>query len=232
MLLQISNYTDAILSGISFSLEKGKHLVILGANGVGKSTLAKVLCGLIPSEAVRVDDIIPSKVYGEKRVRTINYIPPKLEIYDSYLPVEDFLALSHFNRNLTIDAVLKRVGIAHLKGKPCRVLSSGESQLLLTASALLHGAGYTIFDEPTANLDPVRMRLLFALLKEEKTLPSKLIITHNLDLAYRLGFDILYLYEGEVAFHGRSSEFFEQSHLDRLYDGAVRNIGTHVVTAL
>jgi len=232
MALQISNYSDGILHNVSFSVERGENLIILGANGVGKSTLAKVLCGLLPSNAVKIDGIIPSQTYGEARAKRINYIPPKLEVFDSYLQVQEFLALAHFNQRLTIEEALAQLNITHLKTDPCQILSSGESQLVLTASALLHRADYTLFDEPTANLDPSRMKRLFTLLKHDTTLPSKLIITHNLDLAYRLGFEILYLEEGRVAFHGSSQHFFDQAHLDRRYGGSIEKINTHVVVTL
>ncbi|MCF6205691.1 MAG: energy-coupling factor ABC transporter ATP-binding protein [Sulfurovum sp.] len=232
MQLKITDYTDDVLKQISFTLHRGENLVILGANGVGKTTLAKVLCGLIPSECVEVCGINPSKHFGTKRAKYINYLPPKLEVYDAFLSVEAFLQLSHFNTALSIEGVLKQLHITHLKEQPCHTLSSGEAQLVLIASALLHGADFTLFDEPTANLDPVRMRRLFTLLHTDATLPSKLVITHNLDLAYRLGFDVLYLHQGKVAFHGSSEAFFAQENLDALYESSVRHIDGHVVVTL
>jgi len=232
MPLTINNYANGILHGVSFEVEKGENLIILGANGVGKTTLAKVLCGLLPSDAVNIDGMIPSKTYAEARAKRINYIPAKLEVFDSYLSVEEFLALSHFNQAISIDEALMKLNISHLKTQACQTLSSGESQLVLSASALLHGADFTLFDEPTANLDPSRMKMLFELLKNDTTLPSKLIITHNLYLAYRLGFDVLYLKEGRVAFHGSNEDFFDQTHLDALYVGSVQKVNDHVVVAL
>jgi iron complex transport system ATP-binding protein len=232
MPLTINNYSDGILHDVTFEVEKGENLILLGANGVGKTTLAKVLCGLLPSDAVNIDGMIPSQTYGEERAKRINYIPAKMEVFDSYLSVEEFLALSHFNTEISIDEALLKLNISHLKIHSCQTLSSGESQLVLTASALLHGAVYTLFDEPTANLDPTRMKMLFALLKNDTSLPSKIIITHNLDLAYRLGFDVLYLKEGQIAFHGTSKAFFDQTHLDTLYGGSVQKINDHVVVAL
>ncbi|AKF25224.1 hypothetical protein YH65_07305 [Sulfurovum lithotrophicum] len=231
-MLTITNYNSDILRDISFSLRRGRHLTILGANGTGKTTLAKVLAGLIPTESVCIEGISPSRVYGKKRAECINYIPAKLEIYDDYLLVEDFLSLAQFESQITTDTTLQKLGISHLMGKPCKTLSSGESQMLLIASALMHQADFTIFDEPTANLDPIRMRLLFTLLQEDTTLKSKIIITHNLDLAYRLDFDILFLHEGKIAFEGSAKAFFSQPQLDTFYGGAVKNLGNHVVVSL
>ena len=238
MPLKIDNYSNEILKDISFSLEAGEHLIILGSNGVGKTTLAKVLCGMTPSNSVIIDGINPSKLYGEKRAKLINYIPPKLDVFDEFITVREFLELGLINgvvgaqHPTGIHEVLEKLHIIHLSSKPCTSLSSGESQLLLIASALLHDARYTIFDEPTANLDPQKMQLLFALLKDETTLQSKVIITHNLDLAYKLGYNILFLEEGAVKFHGTSTDFFSQEHLDVLYDGSVEKNANNIVVKL
>jgi len=237
MPIHINNYSNNILKDISFSVESGEHLIILGSNGVGKTTLAKVLCGITSSSAVRIDGVNPSKLYGEKRATLINYIPPKLDVFDEFITVREFLELGLISgivreQHPTVDDVLKRLSIEHLTDKACKMLSSGESQLLLIASALLHDARYTIFDEPTANLDPQKMQLLFKILKDSSHLQSKVIITHNLDLAYKLGFNILFLEDGAVKFHGANDDFFEQSHLDRLYNGSVVKENNNIVVKL
>jgi len=238
MPLLIDRYSSNILNNISFTLEAREHLIILGSNGVGKTTLAKVLCGMTPSTSVSIDDINPSDIYGKKRAKLINYIPPKLDVFDEFISVREFLELWFISgvvgaqHPTGIDEVLKKLHITHLSEKNCKALSSGESQLLLIASALLHDARYTIFDEPTANLDPQKMQLLFTLLKDETTLQSKVIITHNLDLAYKLGYNILFLEEGAVKFHGTSSDFFTQEHLDALYEGSVKKRENNIVVKL
>ena len=235
-MLKIDNYSNTILKDISFTLEAGENLIILGSNGVGKTTLAKVLCGVTPTSSVSIEGINPSKVYGQKRAKLINYIPPKLDVFDEFITVREFLELGVIGvimgQHPTIKEALEKLYISHLVDKACKVLSSGESQLLLIASALLHDARYTIFDEPTANLDPQKMQLLFGLLKDEATFKSKIIITHNLDLAYKLGYNILFLEEGEIKFHGTSHEFFAQEHLDTLYHGSVEKQAHNIVVKL
>ncbi len=238
MPLKITHFSNTILSQISFELERGENLIILGSNGVGKTTLAKTLCGINPSSTVTIDNINPLKIQGKKRTRLINYIPPKLDIFDEFITVREFLELGiitgivRVQHPTGINGVLEKLNIIHLSDKTCKTLSSGESQLLLIASALLHDADYTIFDEPTANLDPQKMQTLFALFKDNTLLKSKIIITHNLDLAYKLGFNILYLADKKVAFHGSSLDFFEQSHLNSIYDGSVQNIAGNMVVKL
>jgi iron complex transport system ATP-binding protein len=231
-MLTLKNYTNPILTNISFSLPKNKNLIILGSNGIGKTTLAKVLCGITSSESVMIDGINPSKIFGKERSKRINYIPPKLDVFDSFITVEEFLELSLLDSNYTIESAMKKLEIEYLSEQACCKLSSGESQLLLMASACSHNAMYTIFDEPTANLDPQKIQLLFKLLKDETFVQSKIIITHNLDLAYKLGFDILYLANKEVQFLGSSEAFFQQENLDKLYQNSVQKVAGNIVVKL
>ncbi len=232
MPLTIDNFSNNILKEVSFTLNDGDNLTILGSNGVGKTTLAKVLCGINTSDCVTLDSFKLSNIPAKKRAEFVNYIPSKLEIFDEYISVEEFLQLGVLKRNLEVDEVLNILQISHLRTDNCHTLSSGESQLLLMASALLHNATYTIFDEPTANLDPEKIQLLFSLLKDKNIIKSKIIITHNLDLAYKLGFNILFLEEGRVKLHTDCKSFFIQEHLDKLYHGSVTNTIDNIVVSL
>lgn len=230
-MLKISNYTNYILENISFEIEN-KNIIILGSNGAGKTTLAKVLSGLIQSKCVSLQNKPLSQIPYEKRVAQINYIPAKLEIFDEYIDVEAFLTLNQFSSKNTIDEILKKLEIFHLKKKNCSTLSSGESQLVLLASAILHHAKYTILDEPTANLDPQKLKNVFKILASEKSLQHKIIITHNLHLAYKLGYDIVFIDDGRVKFQGKSEHFFLQKNLDTLYDNTVKNTHNTIVIDL
>jgi iron complex transport system ATP-binding protein len=232
IMLEIKNYNSDILHDISFQLLRGENLIILGANGAGKTTLAKVLCGLIKSNSVEINGQNPSKIYGKARSQNINYIPPTLEIFDEFMTAREFLALSQLSNSFQIDQLLTLLKIEHLSESFCRELSSGESGLLLIASALLHQADYTILDEPTSNLDPMRIREVFKLLSDPDILESRIIITHNLDLAYKLGYDILYLQDGTIAYGGDNQRFFESDSLNHYFDGSVKKIENNIVVAL
>ncbi|MBU1668752.1 ATP-binding cassette domain-containing protein [bacterium] len=230
-MLTIKNHNSNILTDISFHLKQHENLIILGSNGAGKSTLAKVLCGITPSNNVTINGKKITQLKTKERTKLINYIPAKLEIFDEYLTLEQYLDLSRLHTLLASKNILKLLELEHLKTKPCQQLSSGEQQLTMLASAVLHNARITIFDEPTANLDPKKSRDVYALLKS-KLFQSKIIITHDLNLAYRLGYKILYIKDGKISFFDTSERFFHPSNLDHFFASSVQKVDEYIMVNL
>ena len=230
-MLQLQNYHSKILHDITFELKKGQNLIILGSNGAGKSTLAKVLCGITPSKNIKIDKQNLHSLKAKERTKLINYIPAKLEIFDEYITLNEYLNLSRLHTLLESKNMLKLLEIEHLKNKPCQQLSSGEQQLTMLATAVLHNAKITIFDEPTANLDPKKSRDVFSLLKSG-LFQTKIIITHDLTLAYRLGYDILFIKNGKIDFFDSSEKFFHTSNLDHYFGSSVRKIDNFIMVDL
>jgi iron complex transport system ATP-binding protein len=99
-------------------------------------------------------------------------------------------------------------------------LSSGEQQLLLVASALVHEAKITIFDEPTSNLDPQKTKKVFEILKSD-ILKQKIIISHDLQLALKLGYPILYILNGKGRYFESVDKFFTSSNLKEIFGDSV-----------
>ena len=232
-MLSINNYSNHILKNISFTLQEGENLIILGQNGAGKSTLAKVLSYLIKNDNVTLFNENISKIDYKKRVEYINYIPASLEIFDEYITVYEFLKLSfinNFNKN-KLHEIISLIGLKNIKNRACQDLSSGEKQLLLLASSLCHNAKITIFDELTANMDISRIKEVYTLFKISH-LKQKIIITHNLDLAYHLKYKILYLDNGSIKFFEEANEFFSPKNLNKFYGNSLKVVDNHLVVNL
>ena len=232
-MLEINNYNSSILHEISFKLEDNENLIILGENGAGKSTLAKVLSNLIENDKVKIFNENINKMDDLKRAFLINYIPPKLSIFDEYITLREFLELSFISSvdNEKINSVIKLLNLKKLENKYCKSFSSGEKQLLLLASSMIHDAEITIFDELTANLDISRLKEVFDIFNSD-LLNQKIVITHNLDLAYALRYKVLFLKDGIIEFFGSHDEFFDNKNLKRFYKDTIRKLGNHLVVNL
>ena len=232
-MLEINNYNSSILHEISFSLTEHENLIILGQNGAGKSTLAKVLSNLIENNKVKIFNQNINKMDDLKRAFLINYIPPKLSIFDEYITLREFLELSFISTvdNEKINSVIKLLNLKKLENKYCKSFSSGEKQLLLLASSMIHDAEITIFDELTANLDISRLKEVFDIFNSD-LLNQKIVITHNLDLAYALRYKVLFLKDGIIEFFGSHDEFFDNKNLKRFYKDTIRKLDNHLVVNL
>ena len=232
-MLEINNYNSSILHEISFKLEDNENLIILGENGAGKSTLAKVLSNLIENNKVKIFNKNINKMDYLKRASLINYIPPKLSIFDEYITLREFLELSFISSvdNEKISKVIKLLNLRKLENKYCKSFSSGEKQLLLLASSIIHDAKITIFDELTANLDISRLKEVFDIFNSD-LLKQKIVITHNLDLAYALKYKVLFLKDGIIEFFGSHDEFFDNKNLKRFYKDTIRKLDNHLVVNL
>ncbi|QKF77535.1 ABC transporter ATP-binding protein [Arcobacter defluvii] len=232
-MLEIKNYNSSILKDISFVLKKGENLIILGENGAGKSTLAKVLSNLISNDKVLLFEENISKIDDLKRAKLINYIPPRLSIFDEYITLKEFLELSSVDivDNNKIDKIIFLLKLEKLKNRFCKAFSSGEKQLLLLASAIMHNAKITIFDELTANLDISRLKEVFEILNSD-LLEQKIVITHNLDLAYALKYKVLFVKNGKIAFFDEHEKFFTNENLEKFYNKTILKLENHLVVNL
>jgi iron complex transport system ATP-binding protein len=232
-MLEINNYTSSILKDISFHIKENENLIILGHNGAGKSTLAKVLSNLIENNSVKIFNENLEDISDKQRATFINYIPPKFEIFDEYITLREFLELSciDYVDNEKIDKVIELLNLKKLENKYCTTFSSGEKQLLLLGSSIMHNAKITIFDELTANLDISRIKEVFDIFKSN-FLKQKIIITHNLDLAHALKYKILYMDSGKIEFFGENDEFFSNENLKKYYNNSITKINEHLVVNL
>lgn len=230
-MLHIKHFNSDILTNINFHVKENENIVILGSNGAGKSTLAKVACGIIHSNAVELFGEKLDEMNAKKRAELINYIPPKLEVFDEYISLKEYLELSRLYSSFSVDEVISLLNLEELSSKACKTLSSGEQQLTMLASSILHNARVSIFDEPTANLDPKKTLQVYEILKSEKV-QSRVVITHDLNLAHKLGYKILYIQNGVIEFFNDNEKFFEDSNLQHFFGESIKKIDGHFVVNL
>ncbi len=216
---------QTVLKDISINIDS--HLSILGANGSGKSTLARSLCNLVEFEGtITFDSVNIKELSLKQRARYISYIPAKLEVYDPYIKLFEFVLLGRFaykksffeytqkDKKIALK-YLKLLNIEHLKEHSIHSLSSGEQQLALIASALAQESNIIIFDEPTANLDPYNSKVIAQHIKALKHSHQVILITHDLHLAAFVNSPVVFLKKAKATFYEK--DFFNNDTLEKLY---------------
>ncbi len=197
--------TAYVLSDVSFSIQKGERVALIGANGAGKSTLLSTLVGvMIPeSGSISVDNIILEK-------KTLNNLRQKIGMVfqnpddQLFMPtVYEDIAFGPRNYKIPeneietrIDTTLSQLGIPHLKNRMTHKMSGGEKRLVALAGVLVMEPSLLLMDEPTSFLDPRARRRLIEVFD---TLPqTTLIATHDLDFALDLCNRAIVLKKGKI----------------------------------
>jgi cobalt/nickel transport system ATP-binding protein len=208
------------LRGLSFRIFHGESVAIVGSNGAGKSTLLLHLNGCLTPVAgtVRIGDFpLTSKTLPHVR-RTVGMLfqDPDDQLF---MPlVHDDVAFGPLNLGLSpedveakIDSALATVGAAHLRDRPSYRLSAGEKRAVAIASVLAMSPNILVMDEPTSSLDPRARRQLIQLLAGFDH--TKIIATHDLDMALDLCSRTIVLKDGAVVADGPTGEILENEAL-------------------
>jgi ABC-type Fe3+/spermidine/putrescine transport system ATPase subunit len=202
-------YTDkTIIHGISFSIEKGQNVALLGESGCGKSTLLKLIYGLHDLDKGQIlwDD---TKVLGPKYnlvpgMPTMKYLPQDFDLMP-YITVAENVGkyLSNFypeQKKARIEELLEIVEMTDYANVKAQYLSGGQQQRVAIARVLALEPEVLLLDEPFSHIDNFRKnalrRNLFAYLKDKKV--TCLVATHDSTDALSYADDTIILYDGKV----------------------------------
>lgn len=159
-----------ILRDVSFSLQAGEFLKLTGPNGVGKTTLIRVVCGLLPAETGAVEwRGKPVDSSNDEYHAEMTYLGHLNSLKADLSARENLEFLGGLREALTeadIDSALDRVGILSRGDLAARSLSAGQKRRLALARLLLSGAILWILDEPVTNLDVAGVDLVEDLVRE------------------------------------------------------------------
>ncbi|MFJ3956492.1 metal ABC transporter ATP-binding protein [Arthrobacter sp. NPDC090010] len=212
--------------GLDLDIRAGEFLAVLGANGSGKSSLLKVLLGLLPLS----DGTLEREVPREK----VGYVPQQKNFApDTALRARDLVALGvdghrwgiRMDRkrvNRQVDALLEHVGASDYARVPVGQLSGGEQQRLRVAQALAADPQVLLCDEPLLSLDPRHQNVVSELVNRQcRDAGSAVVfVTHELNPVLPYVDRVLYLAQGRFRV-GTPDEVMNTETLSELYQGHV-----------
>jgi branched-chain amino acid transport system ATP-binding protein len=229
--LRVSYGAIKALLGVSFEVDEGEIVCIIGANGAGKSTTLRAISRLVPSEAgskmtYMGKDLLkypPDKVVSELG---ITQVPEGRRLFGN-LTVMENLKLATFARKNghEIDADYERVfalfpRLSERKTQKAETLSGGEQQMLAVARALMSGRKLMLLDEPSMGLAPLLMMTMFDALKEiNREGTTILLVEQNARMALQFASRGYVLENGNLVLAGSSKELLDNPQVKKAYLG-------------
>lgn len=189
---------NLLYNNLTFDLERGEKFLVVGENGVGKSTLLKLIIGsLTPSEGlIKINDKV-----------TLAYYAQEHEIIDN-----DKTILDNFkNYDLSVNKLRSFLGSFLFTGddvyKKVEVLSPGERSRVALAKIALSKANMILLDEPTNHLDPETQKIIADIFKSYEG--TMLVVSHNLEFVDNLGIErMLILPEGKIKYYDKKTVMY------------------------
>lgn len=199
-----------VLNDLSFTIQDGESVGLIGANGAGKSTFMKVLLGLLPhSGSIFVDELELNRDTVTEIRKRLGFVMQNSD-NQMFMPTvyEDILfgplnyGISRSEAEAQADAVLAQLGLSDLKHRHNHKLSGGEKRMAAIATVLAMRPSVLLMDEPTSALDPYNRRLI---IRTVCALPNtKLITSHDLDMILDTCSRVLLLSGGKLVADGSS----------------------------
>ena len=220
MSIRVENLTKEfdgrkVLNNSSFTVEEGEVLSIVGFSGSGKSTILKILCGLLKPDSGIID-------IGDGDVAMVFQYSA---LFDS-LNVFDNISFAlqerkEFRKKYTkaeLQEIVKRslntVGLSDIEDKFPHELSGGMQKRVSLARAIVTTPKFILYDEPTAGLDPVASTVIedYILRLREETKATSIVVTHQMSTITRCSDKVIMLYDGNIVFRGTPQDLLKQDN--------------------
>ena len=204
-----SFYDKTVLKDISFEVKDGETLAIVGFSGSGKSTILKIICGLLEADSgtIQTSDGDIAMVFQ------YSALFDSLNIFDNIsfaLQERKDLRKKYSQEDLKqiVEEKLKLVGLQGIENKFPSELSGGMQKRVSFARAIVTNPKTILYDEPTAGLDPISSTLIedYIVRLKETTHASSIVVTHQMSTIMRTADQVLMLYDGKAVFQGTPQE--------------------------
>lgn len=182
-----------IIHNLSFKLEKGEKFLIVGENGIGKSTLLKLIVGVLKPDYGTIQ-------LGSKT--DLGYYAQELELLDNAKTILENLKNSNYNERQLRSILARFLFVGDDVYKNVGILSPGEKSRVALAKLSISGANLLLLDEPTNHLDPDTQNLIAEVFKNYAG--TMVVVSHNPEFVDNLGIErTLILPTGEISYYNR-----------------------------
>ena len=208
-----------VLQDLSFRIEDGESVGLIGANGAGKSTVMKLLLGLLSGEGkILVDGDEVKKENLAKIRRKLGFVLQNSDnqmfmptVYEDMIFAPLNYGMSREEAEEKVDAVLERLGLTELKHRHNHKISGGEKRMAAIATILAMEPAAILMDEPSAALDPYNRRIVINTIRELGQ--TKLITSHDLDMILDTCDRVILLSNGRIAADGPAETILHDREL-------------------
>jgi zinc transport system ATP-binding protein len=205
---------NLILKDVSLDIHRSDYLGVIGPNGGGKTTLIKLMLGLLPLQKGIIEK--PSEL-------KIGYVAQKVTNFDQKFPVRvrDVVAMGRIgmkNDKKAISTALKEVGMENFSNNLIGNLSGGQQQRVFIARALASSAQIIFLDEPTVGVDTSSQKEFYALLRKlNHNLGITLIlVSHEIDVVVAEATEVACINQNLI-YHGTTSKFVSGNYFEKMY---------------
>ena len=227
--LQVYYGVIQALKGISFDVNEGEIVTLIGANGAGKTTTMQSIMGLIPAKhgTITYQGELINKVPPHKIVKLgMTQVPEGRRIFQELTVYENLLMGAYTQK----DAKLKKHDIEYVYGKFPRLkerknqiagtLSGGEQQMLAMGRALMSRPRLLMLDEPSMGLSPLLVDQVFKIIQEiHKDGTTILLVEQNAGKSLAISDRAYVLENGKIAYSGTGKELMESENIKKAYLG-------------
>ena len=208
-----------VLKDLSFRIETGEAVGLIGANGAGKSTVMKLLLGLLEGEGkILVDGTEVRRDTLPEIRRKLGFVLQNSDnqmfmptVYEDMMFAPLNYMLSRGEAEARVDAVLKRLHLEDLKHRYNHRISGGEKRMAAIATILAMEPEVILMDEPTSALDPYNRRIVIDTIRELEQ--TKLITSHDLDMILDTCNRVILLSDGRIVADGTAEDILHDRTL-------------------
>ncbi|NOU19330.1 MAG: ABC transporter ATP-binding protein [Bacteroidales bacterium] len=216
-----------ILHGISFTIEKGTVFGLLGPNGMGKSTLIYIMCGLMkPNQGEVYFNSLSIKKNRRKIMQTTGVQLQESNFFENLTVSEsiDYIKSLYPKTDVDINELIDILELNSKKSTLIKNLSGGQKQKLYLIMCIMNDPEILILDEPTTGLDIQSRRNVWQLIKQDKAKKKTILITtHYIDEAEALCDEIAFIDSGRIIAHNTLAGFMKKYENTKVVEFIIDN---------